>query len=228
MLRNSHRIFSLLCIILCCVHFGFAQVAPYEDDQSWNEVLVVKPFNKTRELIITGQFRLGGQFTRPVEEQLGGTLAFKIKPYLTLAPAYFLVGQQPAPGRNVIQHRMVFIATGTARWRRFTITDRNQLERRFVVDNPDSIVYRNRLQVEHPFHIGDFKFRAFAWNEIRYSNLKLTTGKRLGWFRNRFALGVGKQITKRFSLDLFYLQQNDGISRPGDINAMGTSFRVTL
>jgi hypothetical protein len=46
--------------------------------------------------------------------------------------------------------------------------------------------------------------------------------------RNRFTAGITKTLTKKLSLDVYYMRQNDGFSRPGDLNVIGTSWKVRL
>ncbi|HMV52046.1 MAG TPA: DUF2490 domain-containing protein, partial [Blastocatellia bacterium] len=122
----------------------------------------------------------------------------------------------------------VLTATGKFTWHGFTFTDRNQLEQRFIVANRDATVYRQRLTLDHPAHIGSFKFKPFVWDEVRYSSLKLAAGGRLGWYRNRLALGISKEISRSLTADVFYLRQDDGVSRPGNIHAVGLNLRIFL
>ena len=46
--------------------------------------------------------------------------------------------------------------------------------------------------------------------------------------RNRFTLGITRTLSKKLSLDLYYMRQNDGFSRPGDIHVIGTSWKIKL
>ncbi|MEJ7712427.1 MAG: hypothetical protein WKF84_21880 [Pyrinomonadaceae bacterium] len=43
------------------------------------------------------------------------------------------------------------------------------------------------------------------------------------WVRNRFTIGVSKVFNKTFTGDLYYMRQNDGRSRPGDLHVIGTT-----
>ncbi|MBI1762838.1 MAG: DUF2490 domain-containing protein [Acidobacteria bacterium] len=214
--------------LFICIQSVRAQNPPHADDQEWNEVQITKPLTKTRDLLLTGQLRLGREFTHAVEEQLAGAVAFKPNAYLTLTPGYAYVSQQPYAGRVVNQHRLVFSATGKFTWHAFTFANRHQFEQRFVIANRDASVYRQRLTIDHPAHLGAFKFKPFIWDEIRYSSQKLATGGRLGWYRNRLALGLSKPFTKQLTMDFFYLRQDDGVSRPGNIHAAGVSLRIFL
>lgn len=46
------------------------------------------------------------------------------------------------------------------------------------------------------------------------------------WVRNRFSVGGSRAINKRLAFDLYYMRQNDGRARPGDLNIIGTVLRV--
>ena len=48
------------------------------------------------------------------------------------------------------------------------------------------------------------------------------------WTRTRFTVGISRKLTKQLSLDVFYTRQNDGYSRPGDLNVIGTAWKVRL
>jgi hypothetical protein len=48
------------------------------------------------------------------------------------------------------------------------------------------------------------------------------------WVRNRFSVGGSKVFNKRFTQDVYYLRQNDGVSIPGDLNVIGTILRIKL
>lgn len=222
-------LFALALIgLFICAQTAVAQSPPHDDDQEWNDIQITKPLTTSRDLVFSGQVRLGREFRHAVEEQLGAAIAFKVNRHLTLAPGYSYVSQQPYAGRVINQHRVGFTATAKFTWREFTVTSRNQLEQRMTVANADSTVYRPRLMLDHPAQLGSFKFKPFIWDELRYSSLKQASGDRLGWFRNRLALGINKQFTPHLAMDFFYLRQRDAFSRPGNIHAGGVSLRILL
>lgn len=117
--------------------------------------------------------------------------------------------------------------TGKVNLGKFLFTDRNLIERRVRHDSRDFTVYRNRLQIDRPAKIGSFSFKPFIADEVWYST-QTAAGGRLGWFRNRISAGIIKQFSERFNAEFFYLRQQDGILRPGDVHAVGTLFRVYL
>ncbi len=207
---------------------AFSQTLPPRDDnQFWNETQVIKPTGKNKELIVIGVLRTGRDFARPVDERIGAGLNFKLNKQLSIIPTYVYVDQQPYDGRRIQEHRLVLNATVKFNAGGFAFMDRNLLERRVRHSSADFTVYRNRLQLDHPARIGSFNFKPFIADEIWYST-QTSNGKDLGWFRNRLSAGIIKQFGERFSADIFYLRQNDGVSFPGNVHAIGTLFKIYL
>lgn len=219
-----------LLLLFCCFTSAAAQNSPPRNDrQFWTEWQLVKPLTKTKDLIIIGVLRLGREWQRPVDERIGAALAFKLNKHLTLQPTYLYVDQQPFAGRRINEHRLIFNATGRFRLGKFTFTDRNLYERRVRHDSPDFTLYRNRLQIDYLTRLGSFEFRPFLADEVFYSTQAGgPNGGRHGWSRNRVAAGVLKQIRENLYGEFFYLYQMDGISRPGNLHAVGTLLRFTL
>ncbi len=215
-------------LLFCYFNTVHAQPAPPRtDNQFWHETQLIKPVSRDKDLVIIGVLRQGRDFARPVDERLGAGLAFKLSKYLTLMPTYLYVDQQPFAGRRIQEHRLVFNATAKFKLGEITITDRNLVERRVRHISRDFTVYRNRLQIDHPVRIGNFNFKPFLADEIWYSTQTGPQGRQ-GWFRNRFTVGIIKQFSKQFNAEFFYLRQNDGVSFPGHVHALGTLFRVYL
>ena len=213
--------------VLIGAGMAFGQVPPQDDKQFWNETQLIKSLDAKHDLIVIGVLRIGRDVQRPVDERIGAGLAFKLNKYLTVMPTYVYVDQQPYEGLRIREHRLVMNLTGKAKLGEWTFTDRNLIERRVRHDSRDFTVYRNRLQIDHPAKIGQFTFKPFVADEIWHST-QTVQGRNLGWFRNRISAGIIKQFTPRFSAEFFYLRQNDGVSRPGDVHALGTLFRVFL
>ena len=66
------------------------------------------------------------------------------------------------------------------------------------------------------------KSKFYVTEEIFYDSLL----KRFS--RNRFTVGINRTLSKQVSVDLYYMRQNDGFTRPGDLNVIGTGWRVKL
>jgi Protein of unknown function (DUF2490) len=220
---------TVLLVLSFCVPHTQAQtpLPPGDDRQIWTEAQIIKPLKDDKDLIIIGVMRFGREVRRPVDERIGGGIAFKMNRYMTLTPTYLYVDQQPYEGLRINEHRLIINLTGKIRLGKLTLTDRNQLERRVRHNSRDFTMYRNRLQIDHPARLGKFQFKPFLADEVFYSTQTGTLGRQ-GWFRNRISAGIIKQISKRLNAEFFYLYQHDGISRPGNIHTIGTLFRIYL
>lgn len=204
-----------------------AVTPPTEDHQFWNEFQLVKHTGKKTDLVLIGVLRIGRDWARPVDERVGVGYAFKLNKFLTVMPTYLHVEYQPYPTRVIHEERLVLNVTGKASLGKFTFTDRNLLERRVRPSVKDFTVYRNRLQIDHPAHLGHFAFKPYVADEVWHSTQTGARGE-FGWFRNRISVGMIKQLTEHLSGDIFVLYQSDGLSRPGNIPVVGTLFRYTL
>lgn len=221
------RFVFCFALAICCTGSAAAQnrpVAPQDDTQSWNEQVLIVPLDDNVNLLVTGQLRIGDRLRDFTDEFAGASLSFAAGKYLSLTPGYtYVASQQPVTRRRRYEHRLTFSATiRLPPFKRITISDRNQVERRRFNSLPDTTRYRNRLQAERPFDIKGFDMRVFLWDEIFYDS-----GAR-AWSRNRFAIGGSRDLNKHATLDLYYQRQSDGRSRPGDIHVIGTVLRSTL
>ena len=161
------------------------------DRQIWNDTQLAIALNKKVDFNLLGVLRIGRNVSRPVDERIGFSFSFKVSKYLTLTPGYLYIATQPLKNQKAFENRLSFAATlrgpvGGG----FILTDRNLFERRIRHPQIDSTRYRNRLQVEHPFKIGEIKLYGFMADEIFYDwSVK-------AWVRNRFTIGVGRTFNK--------------------------------
>lgn len=218
--------FIAVCSIFTCVAgIASAQATsppPTDDTQLWSDVQLTVPLKKKVDLILTGTFRLGRNLTNPIEERGAISLAFKANNYLTFETGYLYIATQSSKIRRNYENRLVLSGTIKFPIGKFTLSDRSQFERRFRNSQSDSTRYRNRLRVEYPVVVGSQKFNVFASNEIFYD---WSVNK---WIRNRFAVGANKKLSQRLTAEVYYMRQNDGRSRPGDLHVIGTIFKVQL
>lgn len=211
-------------VLLACAGSALAQsqtLPPRDDTQIWPEVQATMPLHNRIDLVINGQLRVGRNVSDFIDERGGMALVFKVHKYLTLSPGYLHIATQPTPHRKAFENRLGVAATLQFPLGRFTLTDRNLFERR-LREPLNSTRYRNRLQIAHPLKLGGLEVNAYLANEVFYDwSLK-------GWTRNRLAAGVTRRVTKNLTLDLYYMRQMDGFSRPGDLNVIGSAFRIRL
>jgi hypothetical protein len=221
--KKMKRISAFLLIFIFAISVC-AQSEPTEprrDFQSWNEIELSVPLGKKVDLEFYGQFRLGRNLSHFVDERAGFGISFKPNKYLTIEPGYRRIAAQPVAGKSTRENRFSLEATVSVPVGKFTVSDRNLVDRR-LRSSGNTTQYRNRLQVERPFKISDTEIKLFVSNEVFYDSVERA------WIRNRFSIGVSRKFSQRYTGEIYYLRQNDGFSRPGDLNVIGTTLRVRL
>ena len=192
------------------------------DTQNWNDVYLTVPLSKQIDYVMQGTLRNGRDLSRPVDERLGIGFSFKLGKYVTVLPNYLYIGTQPFEGRRVFENRLSVPATVRVPVERFLLSDRNLIERRVRDPGTSSTRYRNRFQIEHPIGPPKQKLALYVSDEVFYD------WSFNAWVRNRAAVGLSKVVNKHFTLELYYLRQNDSHSVPGDLHVIGSTWRFKL
>jgi len=217
-----NRRIALLSLMLLATS-AFAQTTsriPETDVQNWNDVQLTVPVNKKVDLLMQGTLRLGDDLTKAVDERFGAGFNYKVNPYITLQESVFGRVARAPRGRSEHETRLTFGASLQKTISKFALSDRNWFERRWRDPQVDAWRYRNRLRLEHPFQINKAKFTWFVSDEVFYD------WSLHDWVRNRAAVGVARTFNKHFTLDIYYMRQNDGRTHPGDLHIIGTVWRI--
>jgi Protein of unknown function (DUF2490) len=212
-----------LVVILLSPSFVRSQTAvPKADPQNWNDVQLIVPLSKKVDFFFQGTLRIGGNFTAAVDERFGIGFNVKANQYLTVHSLYFHRDARPPHGQFEYEDRITIGATLQKPLGKFTLSDRNWFERRWREPQVDAWRHRNRVRLEHPFKINKSNFTWFVSDEVFYD------WSAHDWVRNRATVGATHTFNKHFTGELYYLRQNDGRSRPGDLNIIGTLMRFRL
>jgi hypothetical protein len=195
---------------------------PENDTQSWNDIQVTIPLNKKTEFVLLGTVRLGGNLSSFVDERWGVRFNYAVQKYVTLQGLYFHREARPPNGRREREERVAFGGNVRIPLGKYTLNSRNWFERRWREPQIDAWRYRNRLQLDHPFKINKTKFTWFVSDEFFY-DWSLDD-----WVRNRAAVGITHPFNKHLTGEFYYMRQNDGRSRPGDIHIIGSTWRFRL
>ena len=216
------RILALVPILLIVECADAHAQAPRHDVQEWNELQVIAPLHPRLDLVLDAQLRFGDQISRVVTGRGSVGLTFKLSRHFSLTPGYVYQDAEPILHRKSNEHRITLAGAVTVSKGKFTFTDNNLIERRLLNSRPDSTRYRNRLRVGHPAVVGGLSFDVFLSDEVYYD------WSVNAWVRNRFSTGAGRRLTDRLYAEVFFLRQNDGHVRPGDISAIGAVLRIRL
>lgn len=212
---------ALIVLFACNASAQSKEPLPSDDTQMWSEAQLILPIRKDINLTLSGALRIGNDINRLVYERAGASVSFNLGKYFSFVPIYYYIATQPVAGLNGRENRLSFDGTVRLPVGRFTLSDRNVVELRFR-NSTESTRYYNRLQLERQIKFNDVELKLFISDAVYYD------WSVNAWSRNRFWVGGGKDLTKNLSLELYYMKQNDSFSRPGNLHAIGTIFKVRL
>ncbi len=192
---------------------------PRRDFQGWLSLDDTHPLSKKADFLLGTGIRYGNDQGHLTYRRVNTGFAFHWRRFLTLEPSYQYSVSDSLSGPLTPENRLAFATTVGVPWRGWQMSDRNLGERRFL-PNGREWRYRNRVELRRPIAIIRKQLSVFAWDEVFYSS----TARR--WYRNRLALGAGRRLTEKISVDIFYVHQNDGYSHPGDLNAVGMTLKT--
>lgn len=209
---------SFIFFFWCCAD---AQNADADDNQSWNDVQLIVPMTERFDFTLSGTFRFGKNITRLNDRRIAVGLVYKANKTWSFQPFYWNIVARSASGRFLTEHRLNLRAVYRFPFKRFGLSHRSWVERR-LREPRNSLRYRPSLTFEKDIGKIISGAKVFVTEEIFYDS----TLKKFS--RNRLSLGVTETLTKNLSLDVFYLRQNDGFARPGDLNVIGANLKIRL
>ena len=216
------KILLFFALIGFSVLFADAQTLADEDDnQSWNDVQLTVPMTKEFDFYLAGTFRFGKNVTRLNDRRIAVGFIYKPNKSLSFQPFYSNIEARNANGRFRTEHRLNLRVGYRFPFKKFGLSHRSLFEYRLRSPR-NSFRYRPSLTFEKDIPKIIPKSKFFITEEIFYDSLLRK------FSRNRLSVGITRTLTKNLSLDIFYLRQNDGFSRPGDLNVIGTSFKIKL
>ena len=225
LVKRTIKLLYTAALITCCAVNILGQSRkpePRDDTQVWPEVQIALPLRKKVDLVVSGILYIGRNVSHLVNEQAGVAFSFKPNKYLTLSPGYRSIATQPVPNRSGREKRFSFAGTVNIPLEPFTLSNRHLIERRLRHPQADSTRCRNRLQIEYPIKLRGLNLQLFAYDEVFYDWAVND------WSRSGIAIGCSRKFNQHFTGDLFYIRQNDGYSRPGDLHVVGTVLRIRL
>jgi len=217
------RCLCILFIALLSTTIANAQsatLADEEDFQSWNDIQLTVPITKHFDFQTQVALRFGNNVSRLNDARYAIGFIWKPNKSLSFNPSYWHISARNSSGRFRTEHRLNLRAVYRFPIKKFGLSHRSTFEYR-LRRPANSWRYRPSLTFEKDLpkrFIPGARF--YVTEEIFYDSLL----KRFS--RNRFTVGVSKTFSKQLSLDIYYMRQNDGFSRPGDLNVIGTSFKI--
>ena len=194
-----------------------------EDDvQYWNDIQLTVPLGKRVDFVTKQTLRFGQNVTKLVEGRIAIGAAIKLTKSISVAPTYTFIKARNALGRFRIENRLSLAGSYKFPFKKVTLTHKSTYERRLrSLRNTWRFKPMLTLEKEIPKNIIP-RAKFFMSDEVFYDS---ATDR---FSRNRFSIGITKTVTKQLALDIYYMRQNDGTTRPGDLNVIGTLWKVKL
>lgn len=192
----------------------------HDDNQSWNDVQLTVPMSKRFDFVSRLTLRFGKDVSRLNDSRYTFGFVWKPTAALSFSPFYTYIDGRNSAGRFRIESRLSAAALYRFPFKTFGLLHRSTIERR--LRRPlNSWRYRAQMTVdkELPEKILS-KAKWFISDEVFYDSLLER------FSRNRFAIGITKTLTKHLGVDVYYMRQNDGVTRPGNLNIIGTSWKI--
>lgn len=197
------------------------------DFQVWNDVTVSVPLDKKKDWMLSlgGVWRVGNHVKTSADERVSVVLMRRLNKTFSVGTGYVYRASNPTFRRRLYESR--FQAIGVINVplpKKFHLSNRNILLYQSLYSRPDTSIYRTRFWLKKPVRIGDRTIEPFIAYEHFYDF------RADSWVRYRIQSGVTTKIYKKLSGDFFYLRQNEGGggTRPGTLNAVGSSLRISL
>lgn len=217
------KIFLALILSGFCAGFINAQtITDDEDIQSWNDVQLTVPLDKYFDFYTAVTMRFGKNVTRLNDGRFAFGFVWKPTKSFSVQPFYWHIRARNSRSQFRIEHRLNLRLTYKFPIKSFGLSHRSWFEYRMrSVGN----TWRYRPSLTFEKEISEKiipKAKFYITEEVFYdSGLQKFS-------RNRFTVGINKTLNKNLSVDVYYMRQNDGFSRPGDLNVIGTSWKIKL
>lgn len=218
------KIFLILAVIGFSALFINAQTSDDDDNQSWNDIQLTVPMTKQFDFFLQGTARFGNDVSQLSDRRIAVGFVYKPTKSFSVTPFYWKIEARNPAGRFRTEHqlnlrgvyRFPFVYKG------FGLSHRSQYEHR-IREPRNSWRYRGMFTIDKTIPkkiIPAAKF--FVADEVFYDSVikKFT--------RNRFSIGIIKTLTKKVSVDVYYMRQNDGYSHQGDLNVIWAAWKVKL
>ena len=202
--------------LLLASEAGAWDLKSHYDNQIWPEIQTTTKVNQYFDFILNGQLRIGRDVSTLIREQGAAGFNFHAIKYLSVSVRYMSIGEQPTPDKKSYENRVQFYPTIHLPLNDLKIDLVNMFEYRFRYPLENSIRYRPSLKLEYPLGPKSLGLSAYVKEEGFYST------QFNEFYRLRSYVGFKKNVHDMITLELYYCRQQDGKSRPGNLNIIGT------
>lgn len=224
--RNILLTLTAFVAVVVCVPIAMSQTAPVTDTQFWPDVQISKDLDKEKNWNATLllQSRFGNGLSTTTDARVGLIINRKLNKNFSVGGTYMYRYTNATFNSKGYAHRfMGHVQAARSLGNGFEVVARTMVGRDLRMSRPDETVWRNQVRLKKKITTGNGFVEPYISYEHFYS---LTNTRHL---RHREMIGIVRPLSKRLSLDVYYLRQDDAsTSRPRNLNTIGTSFRIKL
>lgn len=191
-----------------------------DDIQLWNDVQLTAPMSKHFDFWTSVTMRFGKNISRLNDGRFAIGFIYKPDKHWTIQPFFWSIKMRNSRGQFRDESRLNLRIGYKFPIKSVGLSHRSTFEYR-IRNVGNSWRYRPSLTFEKDLP-KKTKSKIYLTDEVFYDS---SLAK---FSRNRFTIGITRTLTKILSLDLYYMRQNDGFSRPGDLHVIGTSWKFKL
>lgn len=218
--RHSLLILVILLTVLISVKAQNNQLVEPDDIQFWNDLQLTVAMSKKVDFVSQATFRFGKNVSRLNDARYQIGFVYKPNKYWSFQPFYWFIRARNSRSVFQTENRLNLRIGYKFPLKSFGLSHRSWFEYR-IRTTGKTWRYRPSLTFEKELP-KKLNAKFFATEEVFYdSGLDKFS-------RNRFSIGITKTLTKHFAVDLYFMRQNDGFSRPGDLSVVGTSWKIKL
>jgi hypothetical protein len=224
--RNGLRRAALRAVLALFCSAGVCRAAPQveyanQDTEIWYDDVVHVSWHDKQALLIALGLRQSLDIGHLIYRHAGAGYSFQPTGFLTIVPRYDFYNRNKSPVLKQDENRISLEITAAKDFGKWTLRDRNFCDRRFQPSG-QTWRYRNRAEAEHCLPIPHLRLKGVLWYQAYYNTHDH------GWAQKRVAAGVRRPLCKQISVQVYYLRQFDGPSRPGNVNAIGIRFDMSI
>jgi hypothetical protein len=193
-----------------------------EDVQSWNDLQLTTQISKKFDFYTGLTMRFGKNVKRFTEGRYAVGIIYKLSKDWNIHPFYLYINARNTRGIFRHEDRLNLRVGYHFPFKKFGLTHRSLFEYR-LRQPQNSFRYRPSLTLDKdiPKNLISHS-KIYLTEEIFYDSILKK------FSRNRVTVGITKTLSKKLSLDLYYMRQNDGFAHPGDLSVVGTNFKIKL
>lgn len=211
-----------LFVIFCCTFTDAQALVDQDDFQSWNEIQLTVPMSKHFDFYTSITERFGKNVTQINDSRFAIGFVYKPNKTWSFQPFYWNIQMRNSRNQFREEHRFSLRVGYKFPIKQFGLSHRSTFERRLRKPQ-NSWRYRPSLTFDKDLPKNFISHaKIYLTEEIFYDSILKK------FSRNRFTVGITKNLTKHLALDIYYMRQNDGLSRPGDLNVIGTTWKIHL